>query len=77
MDLEALFAAPHAPPRPAHEVPFNTSPWEPTVSPQATAEEIWGIVDDMLGTDPQDESLVTSGATGEKKPRGWRRSKKG
>jgi hypothetical protein len=77
MDLEALFAAPPAPPRPAHEVPFSASSWEPPVSPQATAEEIWGLVDEMVDHGAQDDSLVTSGATGEKKPRGWRRSKKG
>jgi hypothetical protein len=77
MDLEALFAAPPAPPRPAHEVPFSVSTWEPPVSPQATAEEIWGLVDDMVDHGAQDDSLDTSGATGEKKPRGWRRGKKG
>ena len=77
MDLEALFAAPPAPPRPAHEVPFSTSSWEPPVSPQATAEEIWGLVDDMFDSGSQEESLVSSGGAGEKKPRGWRRSKKG
>jgi hypothetical protein len=77
MDLEALFAAPPAPPRPAHEVPFSTSSWEPPVSPQATAEEIWGLVDDMVGADAQDESLAAAGSAGEKKPRVWRRGKKG
>jgi hypothetical protein len=76
MDLEALFAAPPAPPRPAHEVPFNTSSWEPPVSPQATAEEIWGLVDGMLDHGLQDDSVVSSGAMGDKKPRGWRRNKK-
>jgi hypothetical protein len=77
MDLEALFAAPPAPPRPAHEVPFSTTSWEPPVSPQATAEEIWGLVDGMVGGGSQEASLASSEATSEKKPRGWRRSKKG
>ncbi len=77
MDLEALFAAPPAPPRPAHEMPFSTSSWEPPVSPQATADEIWGIVDGMFDSCSQEGSLVSSGTSGEKKPRGWRRSKKG
>jgi hypothetical protein len=77
MDLEAMFAAPPAPARPAHEVPFDTTAWAPTVSPQTTADEIWVMIDDMFALHGVDDTAADPGEPSDKKPRGWRRGKKG